>query len=82
MLKPREGYLIAEVVTKKTNSGIVLPDEKNIANKTISVKSVPKGCDIKIGTEIVLSGNCQLQGIKDEDKDYLIVPVDGIVATR
>jgi len=73
---------VAKVETKKTNFGIVLPDEGNVANKIIIVRAVPKNCDLKVGAEIVLSATCQLQRIKDEEKDYLIVPVDGIVATR
>lgn len=84
MIKPLEGYILAEIKTKETNSGIVLPEKENSINKIMVVKAIHKtASDIKVGDEIIIRPDCQILEVKGEDeKKYMIVPVDGICAIR
>lgn len=83
-MKPTRGYVIAEIIEKKRESGIILADDNNVANKQIVVKWVHKEeKEIKKGDEVVLANVQNLMGVKGTDeKDYIVISTSDICAIR
>ncbi|MFA6445735.1 MAG: hypothetical protein WCW14_00590 [Candidatus Paceibacterota bacterium] len=83
MLKPRQGYVIAEIVEKENASGIVVPGMSDYG-KEIIIVSVAKGItDIKKGDNIVLSAVDRLMKVKDEKgKEFILINESDICAIK
>ena len=66
---------------QKTASGIIIPDsavEKNKFAKVVAISNI-ENTEIAVG-ETVLYKEFSGTEIKFEDKDYLLIPYDGILA--
>jgi len=66
---------------QKTASGIIIPDsavEKNKFAKVVAISNI-ENTEIAVG-ETVLYKDFSGTEIKFEDKDYLLIPYDGILA--
>jgi chaperonin GroES len=80
MIEPLPGYVLIEPVKEDSQSGgIYLPDDPNDKPCKGTVVSVPSKCPVLQGQTVVYK-KWTNQEVKFENKDYLLVKFDELLA--